>query len=341
MAAENSKNSEAPASFADETICPATLSDYEAVINIDRNVYSGLDYLSSLYKDVVQTPGMSPYLYKKEDRVVGFIVVSFVDGGQTLVTSSGRIAPDCRAGGMFSRFKRRVFQDYRASRDLRHVAFTTNNTNMASNGHKILRMYTIMEEREITTYTMNLPEAKRRAPKQLAEYPGLRQLSRADIHAMMSRHPSDLKHLFPQERVTVEWKPHGIMAANTDSVFGGPGQQRICLASSPENGEPQNKYFPGTLLTFGGYYPSNLGVRYQLDVYGSGSEEQMRAHFDRHFLRLIQNCDEQQAIIQILFHRNLSDVLNGMKADYCIKESGLPLTKMYILEAPYAVVSNL
>ncbi|KAK7479575.1 hypothetical protein BaRGS_00029212, partial [Batillaria attramentaria] len=101
----------------------ATLSDYNAVVAIDRDVYSGLDYLPATYPTLLQKPGSSAYVYEKGERVVGFVVGS----GQTLVTSAARIAADCRKGGMYSRFIRQVFQQFRGSRDPDYVAFSTNN----------------------------------------------------------------------------------------------------------------------------------------------------------------------------------------------------------------------
>nr|KAG5694024.1 hypothetical protein BaRGS_002478 [Batillaria attramentaria] len=185
----------------------ATLSDYNAVVAIDRDVYSGLDYLPATYPTLLQKPGSSAYVYEKGERVVGFVIADLVDGGQTLVTSAARIAADCRKGGMYSRFIRQVFQQFRGSRHPDYVAFSTNNFNMAANGHKLLKTYRIVEERVITTVLVDLTQAKQKVLREDSDVPALKQQSREDIEDMMSLSQSYLKLLFPNGRVTVEWKP--------------------------------------------------------------------------------------------------------------------------------------
>ncbi|KAK7500395.1 hypothetical protein BaRGS_00008302 [Batillaria attramentaria] len=130
----------------DEELCQATLEDREAVMGIDRNVYQGEDYLQTLYADHVTGPGMTGYLYKKQGNVVGFLSVQLIDGGQTLLTCAGRIAAEYRDGGMYGRFTRRVFHEYRNFPGVRHVVMTVNDLNMAAIGQKLLKTYRIVME---------------------------------------------------------------------------------------------------------------------------------------------------------------------------------------------------
>nr|KAG5694023.1 hypothetical protein BaRGS_002477 [Batillaria attramentaria] len=83
-----------------EQLCVAGVDDYQAVLDIDTEVYHGLDYLPATFPKLVAGPGVRAYLYKLGDRVVGFNSTLLVDGGQTLVTSAGRMAADCRGGGI-------------------------------------------------------------------------------------------------------------------------------------------------------------------------------------------------------------------------------------------------
>lgn len=93
-------------SAVDEQVCETSLSDREAVVNIDSDAFHGLDDVPDRYESLVTGPGVNGYILKKGDRVVGFVSVQLVDGGQTLATTGGRIAPDCRSGGMYGRFRR-------------------------------------------------------------------------------------------------------------------------------------------------------------------------------------------------------------------------------------------
>ncbi|KAK7479574.1 hypothetical protein BaRGS_00029211 [Batillaria attramentaria] len=67
MTSAQSKNGDF---IGDEHLCLATLNDYDAVMAIDRNVYSGLDYLPSSYTAIVQNRGTSAFVYRKGKRVV-------------------------------------------------------------------------------------------------------------------------------------------------------------------------------------------------------------------------------------------------------------------------------
>ncbi|KAK7500396.1 hypothetical protein BaRGS_00008303 [Batillaria attramentaria] len=327
----------------DEQLCLATLSDYDAVMAIDRNVYSGLDYLPHGYPTLLQKPGVSAFVLKKGGRVVGFITAEFIDGGQTLLTSAGRIATDCREGGLFSRFTKSVFEQFRGSRGLKYLAFTTNNLNMAANGHKILKTYRIVDERILTTVMMDVSQARQKAPQQTTHFPGLRQLSREDIQVMMSRDPADIKHLFPNGRVLVQWCPYRIIPENADSVYGG-GHPRAFLASSGKslkNCDTTSTEFPGTMLSCSYSFYIKLGHKIEIEVFGTGSEEEMRAHVENHFRRLIDTCSEKEAFVHVSFSRNLDDILHGMKDPFCLRPSGSPINKIFSLEGDYqAVVSK-
>ncbi|KAK7479549.1 hypothetical protein BaRGS_00029186, partial [Batillaria attramentaria] len=124
-----------------EQLCVAGVDDYQAVLDIDTEVYHGLDYLPATFPKLVAGPGVRAYLYKLGDRVVGFNSTLLVDGGQTLVTSAGRMAADCRGGGMYGRFKRRVMREFNESRDLRYYAMTVDNVNIAVRGESLLKTF--------------------------------------------------------------------------------------------------------------------------------------------------------------------------------------------------------
>ena len=57
--------------------------DYEGVMDINRNVYDGVDYLPTKYNEFLNDPNRICIVAKKEGRIVGFTMFYIVDGGKT------------------------------------------------------------------------------------------------------------------------------------------------------------------------------------------------------------------------------------------------------------------
>ena len=57
--------------------------DYEGVMDINRNVYDGVDYLPKKYMEFLNDPNRTCIVAKKEGRIVGFGMLWIVDGGKT------------------------------------------------------------------------------------------------------------------------------------------------------------------------------------------------------------------------------------------------------------------
>ena len=55
----------------------ARLDDYEAVLDIDRNVYDDLDYLPTMYHTLVQDPNVDPFLIEIDGKVVSISYVIY------------------------------------------------------------------------------------------------------------------------------------------------------------------------------------------------------------------------------------------------------------------------
>nr|KAG5709099.1 hypothetical protein BaRGS_028555 [Batillaria attramentaria] len=95
-----------------------------------------------------------------------------IDGGQTLLTCAGRIAAEYRDGGMYGRFTRRVFHEYRNFPGVRHVVMTVNDLNMAAIGQKLLKTYRIVMETLMTNVNLTIPEMKAKVSKRPEDVEG-------------------------------------------------------------------------------------------------------------------------------------------------------------------------
>ncbi|KAK7090240.1 hypothetical protein V1264_010063 [Littorina saxatilis] len=326
--------------FSDETIREATLADRQDVLDIDTNVYYGLDYLPSNYNDIIRNPQIKANVYEKKGKMVGFFSARLVDGGQSLMTSSGRLGLDSRGGGMYGRFKKRVFEEWKDSPDLRYVTMAVTNYNFESKRERLLRDYRQVLERDITVIECNLQQIRSAVNSRQSSQPQsqLQLLSYDDVNVMMRHQPSQLRHLFPEDRILLQWCPLRILEVNTKEIFN--GNEKI-LANKPAEPMPTTvqpgKNFPVTFMSAGGHYSCKRGQNYHVDVYGSGSDEDLREHMEWHLLRLAEvRADLDTAVLMVYHTRRVEDIVEKLKQDFSLQVStAIPIRKVIALEMDY------
>nr|KAG5709098.1 hypothetical protein BaRGS_028554 [Batillaria attramentaria] len=314
----------------DEELCVASVSDREAVMAIEPEGYAGYDYLPTKYEQFISgPPGVTGYLYKKQGKVVGFFSILLADGGQTLVTTAGRISMEWRGDGMYGRFKRRVFQRcLDAYPDLRYAVMGTHNLNWDINGNKLQKVYKKLLEKDIAGYHMDTTEAKQRVTRNQPEVPGVRQLTRDDLQHVLRECPP---HLFPIGRIQLEVKAYRVMEANTDLIYSN-GNDRIFLGSYKESTDSQQPSTPD-VLSCGGFYQCSRGILYQMDAYGN-DDTMMRAHIEWHLLRLLDlaRTTGKDAFFNPSTPSDVSHIMDAFKDEFGIAKMDIPYKKGLLLE---------
>ncbi|KAK7479551.1 hypothetical protein BaRGS_00029188 [Batillaria attramentaria] len=317
---------------ASEEICVASLSDYQAVVDIDKHVCHGLDRLPGQFSSYVDGPGVQGYTYKKGGRTVGFVSALLMDGGLTLGTTAGRLAPDCRGSGMYGRFKRRLLEQYDSEHpETLHYTITVDNTNnKAETDTRLLAKFARVLEKatKVVKLDVEAVDMSRQKP------PGtsIRELSPSDVHAMMTRDPEHLRHLFPEGRILLrpKWLPFRIMAENTELVS---DHSNVFVASEEKvSSEQKDPLFPGELLTCGGYYRCKRGICYNLDMFGTGSTQQVRAHVEWHVTRLAGVAEDCNAFVYIVYPQDLTKSMDEVTAGAPFQESNIHYEKELVLE---------
>ena len=169
-----------------------------------------------------------------------------------------------------------------------------------------------------------------------AHSPRLHLLSHGDVKTMLRHRPSQLRHLFPEERVLLQWCPLRLMEANTAEIFNG---QQAILASAPSGpiqpAESPGDKFPVTLMSAGGHYPCQRGRNYDVDMFGAGSEEELRAHLEWHVLRLAELGSESSAVLRVYYSARLDHIVAELQREFPIKPSDIPFRKVFVLEMDY------
>ena len=60
----------------------ASEEDYQGVMDIERNMYDGMDYLPVKYMDYIKDPYRQCVVVKHRGQVIGFFMNYVVDGGK-------------------------------------------------------------------------------------------------------------------------------------------------------------------------------------------------------------------------------------------------------------------
>ncbi|KAK7500399.1 hypothetical protein BaRGS_00008306 [Batillaria attramentaria] len=310
----------------DEELCVASVSDREAVMAIEPAAFAGYDYLPTTYHEFVAGPGVTGYVYKKRGKVAGFLSTLLVDGGQTITTSAGRVCMELRGEGMYGRFTRRVFErSLDMYPDLRYIAMSTDNLNWDINGNKLRNAYDVLEEMDLLFFQLNPAEARQRTPRKASQIPGIRRLTWDDMNTVMKDCPRDL---FPCGRIMIIRYSYGIMEANTDLIYR-QWDKPVFMGSFHEPAsEGEGRHTP-YLLSCGSYWQCSRGLVYQTCVYGTGSDETMRAHLEWHLLRLVDVAGAGDAFMIIKSPVNVSNIVESLRAELSITDLPVGYNKAF------------
>ncbi|XP_005104040.1 uncharacterized protein LOC101859426 [Aplysia californica] len=92
----------------------ATVDDYESVLDINRNVYGGADYIVTDYHDLVIDPDFRYYVCTVDGEVGGFEGVCILDDGDTLMTRSARVKDKFQGLGILRLIRKQIYQDFQS-----------------------------------------------------------------------------------------------------------------------------------------------------------------------------------------------------------------------------------
>ncbi|KAI2662746.1 putative N-acetyltransferase 16 [Labeo rohita] len=89
------------------TFCLARPEDYDDVMAISQNIYSGNDYLPHRYHSWMTEPGRVVIIARRDRKLVALESGLVVDGGETVIVEGLRVCPNergCGLAGVIQRF---------------------------------------------------------------------------------------------------------------------------------------------------------------------------------------------------------------------------------------------
>ena len=79
----------------------------------------------------------------------------------------------------------------------------------------------------------------------------LHVMSRHDVTTMLRMPPSNLLHLFPQQRILLDWHPYRITEGNADVIFNSNNRVFIANAEELTSVSSKGSNYPVTLISCG------------------------------------------------------------------------------------------
>ena len=187
----------------------------------------------------------------------------------------------------------------------------------------------------LTNMEMEMDRIKAAA---LAQQPvGLRPLTFGEVTSLLSQQPAQLRHLFPEGRILLDWHPYRTMAANADLIF--RSNNRVFVVSSAEDefaSAQEESTSPESLLSCGSHYRCQRGRNYDIDIFGTGSDADLRAHVVWHLFRLAEvSADEKMAVVKIFYARKLDSLVADLQEQFAVRQIDLPFEKVFVLERDF------
>ena len=190
-------------------------SDFYEVLEMSKGIYSGHDYLPSVFLKWLSDSNRAIFVAEVGGKAVGLRAIHIVDGGQTMISQALRIHPDFRGKALSSRLIDAVHEYVRLNHpSVCRERFTTKSDNVQrlaiqkKYGDKsileqgILAFFVKAKDRMFSSEAGMIvgPCSKRRACELV--------LSVVAVNV-----------LFPGKTLVIDWEPYEADASNVDDLF--------------------------------------------------------------------------------------------------------------------------
>ncbi|XP_067675927.1 histidine N-acetyltransferase-like [Haliotis asinina] len=247
----------------------ASLEDCSAVLDINRHVYFGLDYLPSQYTDMAQDPDFTLYVCEHEERVIAFEAVCEVNGGETLMMRSARINEEYQGQGLLMKLRKQIKQDFTGHPLVNSFASSlTANTKYRANASFLAKNKLVLE-RALFYHSFNIQEVLEKTTVRSKT----KQISSQDL-CNLFQNKKLMKYLFPWDRVAINSWHLRPVAENKRHI----DRQKpvIFISKDLEKGHG--------FLTMGLVIKVPVGISLHLEIYGNGDDSELEKHLHSHVL---------------------------------------------------------
>jgi hypothetical protein len=182
----------------------------------------------------------------------------------------------------------------------------------------------------------------RTATARLTRPQSLTMMTRDDVKTLLTQGPSELRHLFPEERILIDWHPFRVIPDNLDLVTHGSDPVFVCdvddLAALRNKGgnsivlQDKGGNFLLSLISCSTNYHCQRGRNYDVVFFGTGSDAELLAHVHWHLFRLAELAEEDVAVMKLFHTRGLDDLVAKVKENFDVTPVTFAFVKCIVLE---------
>ncbi|XP_067661337.1 histidine N-acetyltransferase-like [Haliotis asinina] len=251
----------------------AILEDFAGVVNINPNVLRGRDYVPARYDRIITDPNMSAYVAEVDNKIVAFACARLLDGGRTFLLLSGRVHVSYQGQGIMGKLVRHIKGRHSNNSNILYESFVTDGGNpllsqVSQNSSEVLT-------RRVHCFAFPLHDI----PLDALKLHGTQISTPTQEHLEKLMSENNCR-LFPGGRLIVDWIPLRTDPQNVPLMI---KTTHFHTDKSPEQ----------DCLSFGSSYPCNIGLAYNLDIYGNHPES-LRAHLHAHLLKIAHNVQRSR-----------------------------------------------
>ncbi|CAH1798812.1 unnamed protein product [Owenia fusiformis] len=285
------KEKRAAPATVDGVLCRiATQGDYQAVLDINRNVYNGLDYLSSKYHEYLNDPRRNLGVAIVDGRIVVFEMAYVIDGDTSITWQARRVHKDFQGLGLSNKLGH-YLQSILKERypKLKREHYTSANWPLISKVLSKRPKEKLVMKRPRVSFDTNPTDLnqilKNQSKKQEDLIDALKKIHVLSIEeGVVALKNCDWSSLFPTGFLIANWEPYMIQYASNYPLF---LQDSTMVATRDKSGQVES-------ISFGTIINSPAALRYRADYYGN-SEQDAIHHIVKHAV-LISQLDQKRDI---------------------------------------------
>ncbi|CAG5126466.1 unnamed protein product [Candidula unifasciata] len=278
--------------------------DYEAVINITKEISLGADYLYVQYSELINDADSSYYVCEVDGEVAAFEGVSLLDDNNTLMARSARVKDKFRGQGLLNRIRKKIYDDYKdvpgqkrirncCTNIVRLVDSATFRSQNRFLGTRALTVYDPLDVVKVpAAYTDDIPEVRTVDPEILRYLFEEKELSTylfplgflVVISWFFDPLVSNIKHIKKQHPCV------SISAVLGESI------EQLTSTSNIEKSYTNSKEKARGLLVFCCHYKTPTMIFFNIEIYGKpvqGQEDSELRPFIFHGLKQAVSVMEQ------------------------------------------------
>ncbi|XP_064639215.1 histidine N-acetyltransferase-like [Lineus longissimus] len=188
------------------------LEDRQAVLDIDTDIYEGLDYLSARYDVFCKDPRRINYILEADGLPVAYFVATVVDDGDGAIFQAARTHPEHRQLGYYNYLKKAAAEELKVLYpNMKEVLYTSGSTSPNNSG-----IYSVGGARRILTAKpfrlINLTEIEDRLKlkaaleKQDDRISNVQKIEFSRLNEFLKK--EDFRKLSFEDRLLIEWVPY-------------------------------------------------------------------------------------------------------------------------------------